>query len=111
MKKLGKSGFGFIASRVEAFFLVSLVAGFILGKTVADSSFSYILMAAAGVIAGRLSYTHRENDPLPFIASSAAFAIGFLMSHRAGEGILLALDFIAAGFATNRLHRLLSLRA
>ncbi len=104
MKRVGKAGF---ANWVEISFLCLLAVGFVLGKIVADSSFAYILLATAGFMGGRLAYTHRENDPLPFIAISMAFAIGFLISHRAGEGILLAIVFIAAGFATNRLHKLI----
>lgn len=105
MKRLKKGGF---VNWVELSFFAMLGLGFLLGKLAVDASFSYFLLAMAGLVAGRLAHTHRENDPVPFIAIILAFVIGFLLAHRAGAGIFLLISFTSAAIVSNRLHKLLN---
>ena len=102
MRKFGKKGF---ANWVELSFFALLALGFVTGKLVVDATVSYLLLIVAGLIAGRLAYKHKGDDPWPFIAISLAFALGYLLAHRAGTGILLLIAFAAAGFASNMLHK------
>lgn len=105
MKKFGKGGFGFLTNWVELSFLGMLALGFVAGKLVIDMSFSYILVASAGLIAGRLSYVKRENDPLPFKAISLAFLIGYLFGHRIGNWFVITLIFVAAAVISYKSHQ------
>ena len=105
MKRFGKGGFEFLTNWVELLFFGLLVLGFAAGKLIIDLSFSYLLVAAAGLIAGRLSYVKRENDPLPFKAISLAFLIGYLFGHRAGNGVVITLLFVAAVVTSYKAHQ------
>ena len=105
MERWGKRGFEFLTNWVELSFFGLLILGFVAGKAVIDLSFSYILLAAAGLIAGRLSYVKRENDPLPFKAISLAFLIGYLFGHRIGNGVVIALIFVAAAAISYKAHQ------
>ena len=105
MKIWGKKGFEFLTNWVELSFLGMLAVGFVVGKLVIDVGFSYLLLAAAGLIAGRLSYVKRENDPLPFKAIGLAFLIGYLFGHRAGNWFVITLLFVAAAAISYKAHQ------
>ena len=111
MKIWGKKGFEFLTNWVELSFFGMIALGFVAGKLVIDLMFSYILVAVAGLIAGRLSYVKRENDPLPFKAISLAFLVGYLFGHRAGTGIIIVLIFVAVAFASYKAHKHLAFLA
>lgn len=105
MKSRNKSGIVFFESWVEISFFLLLAIGFVLGKLVVDVAFSYLITAAAGLITGRLVYLRRENDPVPYYAIGAAFLLGFLLGHRVGAGIAIAVTFAAATFLSYRAHK------
>ena len=105
MKIRGKRGFEFLTNWVELSFLGLLATGFFAGKLIIDMTFSYLLMAAIGLIAGRLSYVKRENDPLPFKAISLAFLIGYLFGHSVGNGVVITLIFAAAAVVSYKAHQ------
>ena len=105
MKIWGKGGFEFLTNWVELSFLGMLAVGFVVGKLVIDVGFSYLLLAAAGLIAGRLSYVKRENDPLPFKAISLAFLVGYLFGHRTGNGFVITILFIAMAVVSYKAHK------
>ncbi len=106
-----KAGFGLITNWIESSFVLTLAAGFVLGKIIIDAFLSYFLVLAVGLAAGRLVYLKRENDPLPFKAISAAFLAGFIFGHRAGNGFLLAAAFAAALFVSYKAHEKLGFLA
>ncbi|MBI2144567.1 hypothetical protein HYU17_05480 [Candidatus Woesearchaeota archaeon] len=110
-KGWGKGGFEVLTNWVELSFVVLLAFGFAAGKLIVDRNFSYMLVAAAGLIFGRLIYLRRENDPLPFHAMSIAFLIGYIFGHRIGSGLLIALIFVVAEFASYQLHKKLDFLA
>lgn len=103
MRKWGKGGFEVLWLEL-AFFLL-LVLGFVLGKIVIDPAFNYILLAGAGIITGRLSYVKKDDDPLPFKAIGIAFLIGYLLSHRAGSGLVMLALFAAGWLASYKAHQ------
>ncbi len=105
MKQLGKGGFEFLTNWVELSFLGMIALGFVAGKLVIDLMFSYLLVAAAGLIAGRLGYVKRENDPLPFKAISLAFLVGYLFGHRTGNWLVIILIFAAATVISYKAHQ------
>lgn len=105
MRHWKKRGFEFLTSWVELSFLGMLAFGFAAGKLVVDVTFSYLLIAAAGLVAGRLSYLKKDNDPLPFKAISLAFLVGYLFGHRAGAGIIIVLIFVAVAFVSYKAHQ------
>ena len=96
---------GFFESWVEPFFLGLLIAGFVLGKLLLDTFISYLIIAIAGLIAGRLAYVKRENDPVPFYALSLSFLFGLLLGHRVGNGFMMILLFAAAAALSYYLHK------
>ena len=105
MKRWRKRGFEFLTNWVELSFLGLLALGFIAGKLIIDLTFSYLVVAVAGLIAGRLSYVKRENDPLPFKAISLAFLIGYLFGHRIGNGVVITLILLAAAVISYKAHQ------
>lgn len=105
MKRWSKGGFGFLESWVEILFFVLLALGFGLGKLIVDITASYLLVAAAGIVVGRLVFEKRENDPWPYYAIGAAFLLGFLLGHRVGSGIIIILLFAAAAAGSYHLHK------
>lgn len=105
MKGLRKEGLVFFESWVEISFFALLAIGFVLGKLLVDIAVSYLIIAAAGLITGRLVYLRRENDPVPYYGIGAAFLAGFLLGHRVGAGIVIALIFTAATFLSYRAHK------
>lgn len=105
MKSLRKGGFLLFESWVEIAFFTLLAAGFVLGKLLLDTLISFLMIALAGLIAGRLAYVKRENDPVPFYAISLAFLFGFLLSHRVGNSFLMVLLFAAAAALSYYLHK------
>lgn len=105
MKRWRKGGFVFLESWVEISFFILLVLGFGLGKLVVDTALSYLLVAAAGIITGRLGYVRREDDPWPYYAISLAFLFGFLLAHRVGSGIVIILIFVAAALVSYKAHQ------
>lgn len=105
MKRLGKRGFEFLTNWVELSFFGMLALGFVAGKLVIDVTFSHLLVAAAGLIAGRLGYVKRENDALPFKAISLAFLIGYLFGHRTGNWLAIILIFAAAAVVSYKVHQ------
>lgn len=105
MKMWGNGGFEFLTNWVELSFLGLLFLGFAAGKLIIDVTFSYLLIAAAGLIAGRLSYVKRENDPLPFKAISLAFLVGYLFGHRTGNWLVIMLIFAAAAVVSYKAHQ------
>ena len=105
MKRWKKGGFGLLESWVEISFFALLAAGFVLGKLIVDTTAAYLLVAAAGIIAGRLGYVRREDDPVPFYAISLAFLFGFLLAHRVGSGLAMVLIFVAAAAGSYHLHK------
>ena len=105
MKIRGKKGFEFLTNWVELSFLGMIALGFVAGKLVIDLMFSYLLVAAVGLIAGRLSYMKRENDPLPFKAISLAFLVGYLFGHRMGNWFVITLIFVAAAVISYKAHQ------
>lgn len=107
MKGLRKGGFVFFESWAEASFFALLAIGFVLGKLVVDLAASYMIIAAAGLIIGRLIYLRRENDPVPHYGIGAAFLTGFLLGHRVGAGIALLIIFASAAFLSYRAHKAL----
>lgn len=105
MKRLSKGGFVFFESWVEISFFVLLVSGFALGKLVVDTTATYLLVAAAGIVIGRLVFEKRENDPWPYYAIGVAFLIGLVLGHRVGSGIIIILIFAAAAAGSYHLHK------
>lgn len=104
-KKWGKGGFEFLTNWVELSFFGLLAGGFVLGKFVTDITVLYLLAAAVGLVAGRLVYVKRENDPWPFYAIGLAFLVGYLFGHRIGSGIVIAVVFAAAAAISYYLHK------
>ncbi len=96
---------GFFESWVEPSFLGLLIVGFVLGKLLLDTVVSYLIIAVAGLVAGRLAYVKRENDPVPFYAISLSFLFGFLLGHRTGNGFMIILLFAAAAALSYYLHK------
>lgn len=105
MRRWKKGGFDALANWVELSFFGMLIAGFVLGKAVVDITFAHVLVATAGLIAGRLVYVKRQNDPVPFQAISLAFIIGYLIGHRTGNGFVIIAVFAAAAAASYYLHK------
>lgn len=105
MKGLRKEGLVFFESWVEVSFFAFFALGFVLGKLLLDLMGSYLIIAAAGLIIGRLIYLRRENDPVPYYGIGAAFLTGFLLGHRVGAGIALLIIFAAAAFLSYRAHK------
>ena len=103
MKSWGKGGF--FESWVEPAFFGLLVVGFVLGKLLLDTVVLYFIIVLAGLIAGRLAYIKRENDPAPFYAISLSFLFGFLLGHRVGNGFMMILLFAAAAALSYYLHK------
>ncbi|MBI2175964.1 hypothetical protein HYU40_01265 [Candidatus Woesearchaeota archaeon] len=111
MKGLSKEGLVFFESWVEISFFALFTIGFVLGKLLVDLAVMYLIIAAAGLITGRLVYLRRENDPLPYYGIGAAFLIGFLLGHRIGAGIIIAAIFAVAAFLSYRAHKALDFLA
>ncbi len=105
MKRLSKGGFVFFESWVEISFFVLLALGFGLGKLVVDTTTAYLLVAAAGIVIGRLVFERREDDPWPYYAIGTAFLIGLVLGHRVGSGIIIILLFAAAAAGSYHLHK------
>ncbi|MBI3036335.1 hypothetical protein HYY73_01060 [Candidatus Woesearchaeota archaeon] len=105
MRRWRKGGFEVLTNWVELSFFGTLITGFVLGKLVVDATFAHVLVAAAGLIAGRLFYVKRQNDPLPFQAIGLAFIVGYLIGHRIGNGIIITLVFVSATAASYYLHK------
>ncbi|MBI2143055.1 hypothetical protein HYU20_01810 [Candidatus Woesearchaeota archaeon] len=105
MKSWNKLGFVFFESWVEISFFVLLILGFVLGKLVVDVTLTFLLVAAAGIVIGRLIFERMEDDPVPYYALGAAFLAGFLLGHRVGSGPIIALVFAAAAAGSYHLHK------
>ncbi len=111
MKNRDKGGILFFESWVEIAFFALLALGYVIGKLLLDTAVAYLIIAAAGIITGRLAYLRRDNDPIPFYAMGVALLFGFLLGHRVGAGIAMALIFAATTFLSYKAHKTLGLMA
>lgn len=107
MKSGDKGGVLFFESWVEIAFFALLALGYALGKFLLDTAVLYLIIAAAGLITGRLAFIRRGNDPSPFYAIGAALLLGLLLGHRVGAGVAMILIFAATTFLSYKAHKAL----
>ncbi len=70
--------FSFAEDWIEAFGLVALILGVLIGFATGSAFTAYVLSVLAGLLFGRQWHRSRKGQRLPFVMIFTGFLIGFL---------------------------------
>lgn len=98
-----KKGFELLTNWVAVLFLAILVLSFMLSLVIINQVVIYTIAIFAGVILGHFIHTSKYGNRFPYYLLSFAFLIGFLIGHRAGNGLVITVLFLGVLFATNQI--------
>ena len=90
---------------VEVVVVLFAVLGFILSILLANSILSYLTIIVSGVMAGRIYYTKRFEQPiLPFVLIIAGFLLGYFIGGFWISRFWAMVFFLASFYTSYKLH-------
>lgn len=93
-------------SWAEVIGLFFLVSGFVLALSIQSLILNYLLIAIAGLMAGRVIFNKKNKQPLfPFILIMIACLVGYLLGSIRFNKIPILIIFAVATYASYVLHK------
>lgn len=101
-----KRGLDFITNWAAVFFVAVLILSFLLSSVIVNQWVNYAIVVFAGIILGHFLFTGKNGVVFPYYVISFAFLAGYLIGHKAGNGIIIAALFLGIMAATKKALKL-----
>jgi hypothetical protein len=101
-----RKGIDFLANWMVIFFFAVLILSFLLSQILINQRVTYIIFIFAGLIIGRLIFTTRYGNRLPYYVISLALLAGFITGYRVGSPIIMIALHIGSIVATYKISKL-----
>ncbi len=94
----------FFKNWAEIIAFVLLIIGFLFSLGAPSAFLSYIIIFAAGMMAGRLFYERKNKMIFPYFLMVLGFLIGYLIGTRYGNWLVISVLFIIGTIISYQLH-------
>jgi len=94
----------FFRSWAEFLFFVLLIIGFLFSLAAPSAVLSYIIIFAAGMMAGRLIYERKQKLQFPYYLIIIGFLIGYLIGARYGNWQVIMVLFVLGSLTSYYMH-------
>ena len=103
---MGDIGISVWKSWPEIIGLLLLIIGFVVALSISSIWISYTIIFLAGLLAGRVIYKKKGNQPLfPFMLIIIIFLVGYLLGSFMFNRVLLLVTFIISIVLSYKIHK------
>jgi len=103
---LNKKGLDFITNWAALLFVATLLLSFLFSAIIINPWVTYTIIIFVAVILGHFLFTSKEGNRFPYYVLAFAFLVGYLIGHKSGNWIIIAVLFIGGMAATNKVLKL-----